>query len=298
MTRMAEAIALGIQSVQARGILQKSGLPGTDYVINPYTGCVHGCVYCYARFMKRFTNHPEPWGTFLDAKINAPDLLRGQLARRRKPLTEGVFLSSVTDPYQRPEEHYRLTRGILEVLLERQVPVSILTKSDLVLRDIDLLTRFENASVGLSLSTLDDDLARRLEPRASPPSSRLAALRELHAAGICTYAFFSPFLPGISDLDRMAEAVSGSVEEIGIEAINTRGGNWSGVEELLEATRPDLLAVCRKELEDEQYWKNLEDYSGSLARRMGLAYMGFFRHERNVRGFAPDIPGKHRKNRN
>jgi DNA repair photolyase len=191
-----------------------------------------------------------------------------------------VFLSSVTDPYQKPEERFRLTRGVLEALLERQVPVSILTKSDLVLRDVDLLSRFEDARVGLSMSTLDDDLARRLEPRASPPSSRLAALRALHEVGIYTYAFLSPFIPGVSDLDRMAEAVSGSVDEIGVEAINTRGGNWSGVEALLKAARPDLLAVCRKELEDEQYWKNLEDQSEAWARRAGLTYMGFFRHGR------------------
>ncbi len=138
-------------------------------MINPYTGCVHGCVYCYARFMKRFTGHTEPWGTFLDAKVNAAELLRGQLARRREPFTESVFFSSVTDPYQPAEKQHRLTRSLLEVLLEHQVPIAILTKSDLVLRDVDLLARFASCKVGLSLMTLDDELAHRLEPARPPP---------------------------------------------------------------------------------------------------------------------------------
>jgi DNA repair photolyase len=269
---------MAVHSIIARSILQKSGLPGTEYVINPYTGCVHGCVYCYARFMKRFTNHPEPWGTFLDAKVNAPDLLRRELARRRKPLADGVFLCSVTDPYQRPEEKFRLTRGILEALLERQVPVSILTKSDLVLRDIDLLAQFADCSVGLSFSTTEDDLARELEPRASPPSRRAAALRELHQAGIDTFAFFSPFLPGVSDLDRLWESVAGSVDEIGVEAMNTRGGNWLGVEAVLARRQPALLEACRRAIREESYWADLEARSERIATKAGIRFMGFFRH--------------------
>ena len=170
---------MAVNEIFARSILQKSGLPGVEYVINPYTGCTHGCVYCYARFMKRFTGHTELWGTFLDAKVNAPEVLRKQLERRREPLKESVFLPSVTDPYLPVEKRYCLTRGILEVLLEHQVPVSILTKSDMVLRDLDLLRQFECCSVGLSLMTLDDELARRFEPRAPWKSENRAP--RLHA---------------------------------------------------------------------------------------------------------------------
>src|SRR5512136_1067384 len=106
---------MGINPIQVKSILQKSGIPGVAYVINPYTGCVHGCVYCYARFMKRFSGHTEKWGTFIDVKANAPELLRKQLKRRKTPLKEEVFLSSVTDPYLPAESKYRLTRKILEV---------------------------------------------------------------------------------------------------------------------------------------------------------------------------------------
>ena len=95
---------MGINPVRVKSILQTSNLPGINYAINPYIGCVHGCVYCYARFMKRFTDHKEPWGSFLDPKINGPDILKLQLKKRKKPLNDTVFISSVTDPYQPPEK--------------------------------------------------------------------------------------------------------------------------------------------------------------------------------------------------
>jgi DNA repair photolyase len=269
---------MGVHSVEAKSILQKSGLPGARYVINPYTGCVHGCVYCYARFMKRFTNHPEPWGTFLDVKAGAARILEKQLSSRRKPLREEVFFCSVTDPYQPPERHYRQTREILEVLLKHGVPVSILTKSDLVLRDKDLLRQFRRATVGSSFSTVDDKIARILEPRASPPSRRIKALKELRDAGIETWAFFSPFLSGVSDLDAEVAALEGAVEEFGVEAINPRGGNWTGVEKALAKMDPDLPGRCRTLSRDAAFWKELEHRARRLAKEHGMKMTGFYQH--------------------
>jgi DNA repair photolyase len=269
---------MGIRSVAVKGILQKSKLPGANYVINPYVGCVHGCVYCYARFMKRFTNHPEPWGTFLDVKADAARILEKQLASRRKPLREEVFFCSVTDPYQPPERKYRQTRSILEVLLKHNIPISILTKSDLVLRDKDLLRQFHDATVGLSFSTVDDKMARILEPRASPPSRRIRALKELRDAGIDTWAFLSPFLPGVSDLDRMVTALDGSVESFGVEAINTAGGNWTGVEKALAKMDPDLPGKCRTLAGRSAFWNGLKKQAEELARRHRMELTGFYQH--------------------
>jgi DNA repair photolyase len=269
---------MGIHSIEVKSVLQKSGIPGVRYAINPYVGCVHGCVYCYARFMKRFTGHTEPWGTFLDAKSNAAQILEKQLASRRKPLREEVFFSSVTDPYQPPEKQYRLTRSLLEVLLAHNVPVSILTKSDLVTRDADLLRRFPDATVGLSFSTADDSLARRLEPRASPPSRRLRALQELRDAGIGTWAFLSPFLPGVSDLDRLVAVLDGSVESFGVEAINTAGANWIGVEKALARIDPALPGRCKTLAADAAFWRALETRADQLARKHQIRMTGFYRH--------------------
>ena len=269
---------MAIREVEARSILQKSNIPGTSYVINPYTGCVHGCVYCYARFMKRFTGHSEAWGAFLDAKVNAPELLRRQLERRRTPLRETVLLSSVTDPYQPPESRCRLTRRILQVLLEHQVPVSILTKSDLVRRDIDLFRQFEWCTIGLSLMTVDEELAARFEPRAASPSRRLQALQDLHDNGIDTYAFFSPFLPYLSDIDALMAAVVGRVREVGVEALNPRGANWTGVEQAIQRFCPDLLPGYRDTVSDHGYWEVLEERTRVSVEQHGFDFMGFFRH--------------------
>ncbi len=269
---------MGVQEVQAKGILQKSGLPGIDYVINPYTGCVHGCVYCYARFMKRFTDHPELWGAFLDAKVNAPDLLARQLSRRRAPLRECVFLSSVTDPYQAPEKKYELTRRLLEVLALYDVPVSILTKSDLVLRDADILSRFSEAEVGMSFGVPDDGWSLLLEPRASPPSRRLAALRALRECGIETSAFISPFIPGVSDIRRAVDALAGAVGGFGVEAINTRAGTWAATLAVIARRDKALAKESNRLASDPEYWRALEVQTRQLAAQAGLELTGFFHH--------------------
>jgi DNA repair photolyase len=269
---------MAIHEIQAKSILQKSGIPGADYVVNPYTGCTHGCVYCYARFMKRFTGHAEPWGTFLDAKINAPELLQKTLARRKTPLQGEVFLCSVTDPYLPAEKQYRLTRKILKALLEHQIQISLLTKSALVVRDIDLLQQFQQASIGVSMMTIDDVVARHFEPRASAPSKRLDALRKLNDAGIRTYAFISPYIPEISTIEEIVPALEGIADEIGVEAINTKANNWRGVECVLAAHYPDRLEASRLRAKELTYWDVLEQQTRQLVTDIRTEYMGLFRH--------------------
>lgn len=202
-------------TVLARSVLTRTRIPGFAYCVNPYVGCAHGCAYCYAAFMKRFTGHPEPWGAFVDAKENAVALLRRELRRARPGR---VMLSSVTDPYQPAERAHRLTRGCLEALVDFRFPVSILTRSPLVLRDLDLLTRLREVSVGLSIPTCDDGVRRRTEPRAPPIPARLEALRALHAAGVPTYVFAGPLLP--LDPARYVEAVGGAADEVLIDRLN------------------------------------------------------------------------------
>src|SRR5512138_999988 len=123
-----------INEVRVKGILSRSKV--YDYVVNPYTGCQHGCSYCYARFMKKFTGHREPWGEFVDVKINAPDLLQKEIIKKKPGM---VWVSGVCDPYQPLESRYRLTRRCLEVLALHRWPVIVQTRSPLVTRDLDLL---------------------------------------------------------------------------------------------------------------------------------------------------------------
>lgn len=147
--------------ITARSIITKSNLPEADYVINPYTGCSHACRYCYARFMKRFTGHSEPWGSFVDVKLNAPDLIPEKSGKYRG---KSVFLSSVTDPYLPQEKNYGLTRQILERLIPLEPRLGIQTKSDLIVRDIDILKQFESCEAGLTITTLDDKVRKEIEP--------------------------------------------------------------------------------------------------------------------------------------
>ena len=197
-----------VREIVCRSILSPSRIPGADYSINPYIGCLHACVYCYARYMRRWSGHEEPWGTFADAKINAVRVLVRQL-RRTRP--SRIYLSSVTDPYQPPERRYRITRGILETRAPLPHSVGIQTKSALVTRDIDLLRAFRDVSVTVTITTNDPRAAALLEPGAPPVAERLRALETLAAAGIDTAVFIAPAIPlvaerGIAPLARLLAA--------------------------------------------------------------------------------------------
>jgi DNA repair photolyase len=206
------------REVCAKCILSRSQV--FDHTINPYVGCQHSCAYCYARFMKRFTEHVEPWGQFVDVKINAPDLLRKE-ASRKAPAR--VWISGVCDPYQPLEKKYELTRSCLEILIARGWPITVQTKSPLVLRDIDLLKRSDDVEVGLSVTTADDDIRRLFEPNAPPIAERIRALGELHSEGIRTFAMIAPLLPGAEGLGAQ---LGGNVDYVLVDRMNYHYGDW------------------------------------------------------------------------
>ena len=165
--------------------------------------------------MKRFTGHTEPWGEFVDVKVNAPEVLRRQLRRARKG---SLLIGTVTDPYQPAEKHYGITRGCLEALLERQFPVNILTRSSLCVRDMDLYRKFENISVGLSVTTDSEKIKKVFEPHSPSIQARIKALQTLHEKGVRTYAFIGPILP--LDHARLSEMLTGIVNEVLIDRLN------------------------------------------------------------------------------
>ncbi|MFB6075601.1 MAG: radical SAM protein, partial [Candidatus Aenigmatarchaeota archaeon] len=186
-----------INKMECKSILSESKLYNIKYSINPYTGCQHGCKYCYAVFMKKYTNHEEPWGNFVDVKINAPDKLKDELIKAE----EGpILLSSVTDPYQPIEEKYGITQEILKILSKTGFPVSILTKSDLVLRDLDILKKFspEKISVGFTINFTDDEDRKNWEPATSTIEDKTKALKKLHSERITTYVHVGPWFDGIT----------------------------------------------------------------------------------------------------
>ena len=203
-----------VREIEAKSILNASKIH--DYCVNPYTGCEVGCVYCYAAlFMRRYSGHTEPWGEFVDVKVNAPTLLAKQLVKAKQGT---IWFASVCDPYQPLEERYGLTRRSLEVLIGRDFPVEIQTKSARVRRDLDIIRRLSDVEVGFTIATDDETIAGMFEPKASPVEERVEVLREFKSAGVTTFAFAGPLLPG--NPERLAAFLAGAVDRVLIDRMN------------------------------------------------------------------------------
>jgi len=257
-----------INLLEAKTILTKSGLPGSDWVINPYNGCLFACMYCYAAQIARWKHPDEVWGTYLDVKINAPELLKSELKKLEKRFDGkdfgSIFFSSVTDPYVGLEAKYQLTRKCLEVLADfgYSGSLAIQTKSPLVTKDIDVLKKLKKATVGFTVTTLDDKVSRFLETKAPPVSLRINALKKLHDAGIKTYAFIGPILPHFTNnegkinqlLDKL-QAVG--VKEVWFEHINLSPKIKARLYQFLKKEAPDLIPEFDK-ANTERYRQELE----------------------------------------
>ncbi|MBD5144891.1 MAG: radical SAM protein [Ruminococcus sp.] len=258
----------------AKQVLVKSNLPASDYVANPYSGCTHGCRYCYASFMKRFTGNNEDWGAFINVKSYDNNKLPKKLNGKT------VLLSSVTDPYNPYEMKFRKSREILELLSGTDADVEILSKSDLMVKDIDLLKKMPRLKVGISLSTLDDGFRRYMEPCAPSVKRRLNALRLLHAEGISTYLFISPIFPYITDIPQLAEAVSGTVDKICFENLNLRGAAKKEILKYIGEKYPQYSASY-DEIYNKgniSYWKQLEADIDRLSEKYDIPFVNFFYH--------------------
>ncbi|NIM47397.1 MAG: radical SAM protein [Candidatus Aenigmarchaeota archaeon] len=253
-----------INEVKCKTIMSKSGLYGTDYSINPYIGCAHNCVYCYAPYILR---EIRQWGEFVDVKINALEALEEQLKehKRGKISCFHILISSVTDPYQKLEKKYKITRSLLKRLKNTKFFVTILTKSSLVLRDLDLLKKI-NCEIGLTITTLDDRATKVFEPGAPSPLERLETLSYLKVSGIKTYIFFGPLLPFISDVNLKKTISRFSLvkpDYILVDKLNIKDSNhWNKIKIVLEKNYPDLVNKWKEVLFGES------DYYGRLRERL------------------------------
>jgi len=231
--------------VRARSALTPSGLEGFDWVLNPYHGCAHQCAYCYAPSVLGVDR--DMWGRSVEARQNMPTVLSRELKRKQRGV---VGISSVTDPYQPAERRYQITRYCLERLARHDWPVCILTKSDLVVRDIDILEGMSGVEVGFTITSLDEHQRRLLEPGAPSVARRLAAMSLVSDTGIATYAFIGPIYP-TSTMNELRVLVR-RVHEAGaryvlVDRLNLKRGVWLS---LLKALGPDpaLLATARRRL--------------------------------------------------
>ena len=257
-----------IREIQTKNPLTKSDLPVSDYSLNPYLGCEHGCKYCYACFMKRFTGHEEPWGSFVDVKYWKP------LAHPERYAGKEVFLGSVTDPYQPAEERHRRTRAVLEELRGSGVKLSIATKSDLVLRDLDLIQSFPEARVSWSINTLDERFKDDMD-KAVSIGRRLAAMKAFHDAGVRTTCFISPIFPGITDVPAIIQRAKDDCNLIWLENLNLRGTFKPVILQYIRAKRPELEPLYRDIYQkgSRGYWQALDEELRAYCEGLGLPYV-------------------------
>lgn len=257
-----------IQEIEVKSVLSKSNLPVCEYSVNPYVGCPHACRYCYASFMKRFTNHPEPWGDFLDMKY-WPNIKNPQ-----KYAGKELFIGSVTDPYNPQEEIYGRTRALLEQLQGSGAKISIATKSDLILRDLDLIKSFPDARVSWSINTLDETFREDMD-KAVSIQRRLAAMEAFHKAGVRTTCFISPIFPGITDVKAIIQRAKTQCNLIWLENLNLRGGYKTVIMDYIQEKHSDLLPLYQEiyNKNDRRYWELLDGELKAWAGEIGLDYV-------------------------
>lgn len=262
------------KEILTKDLLTKSNLPASDYVINPYIGCPHACKYCYARFMKRFTGHTEEWGNFIDIKRCDKPI------NTKKLYHKSVFMSSVTDCYNPVEEKYEITKNILNQLKQADCFITLSTKSDLILRDIDILKEMKNLTVAMSVNTLDNTFQNDMD-NASSITQRIAALKELRKQGIYTVLFMSPIFPYITDFKKIVDATSEFICEYWFENLNLRGDYKQKILAYISEKYPKYLngykeIYNRKNIE---YWHQLSDEIDSYCKQKNIAYKNYFYHD-------------------
>ena len=256
-----------IREIEVRSIMTRSTLPVGGYSVNPYVGCTHACRYCYASFMKRFTKHPEPWGSFLDVKtwdpIKNPDKYNGSR----------IVIGSVTDGYNPQEATFRRTRRILEELRGCTAEIMVCTKSDLVLRDLDLLKQFPKTTVSWSINTLDEEFRADMD-HAATIARRIEAMKQTYAAGIRTVCFISPIFPGITDVKAIIEQVKDFADLIWLENLNLRGQFKGSIMSYIREKNPHLLPLYEEIYNRKRtdYWKGLEADIAQYARQHDYPY--------------------------
>lgn len=256
-----------VDNVSVRSVMTKSTLPVGGFSVNPYVGCPHACKYCYASFMKRFTGHTEPWGTFLDVKHWEP------IKNPHKYDGQRVVIGSVTDGYNPYEEKYCNTRKLLEELRGSTAEIMICTKSDLVLRDIDLLRQFPKVTVSWSVNTLDEQFRVDMD-KAVSIERRLKAMEQVYRSGIRTVCFVSPIFPGITDVMAIIERVKDFADLVWLENLNLRGQFKGTIMNYIREKHPELVdlyeEIYNRKIND--YWQMLEKTTAEYAARHSYPY--------------------------
>lgn len=260
-----------VNHIETKSVMTKSNTPIGGYSVNPYVGCPHACKYCYASFMKRFTGHTEEWGTFMDVK-DWPEI-----KNPKKYAGQKVIIGTVTDGYNPLEETYKNTRRLLEELKDSGADILICTKSDLVLRDLDLLKEINENSrltVSWSINTLDEEFKDDMDAAVSI-ERRLAAMKEVYAAGIRTICFISPVFPGITDIEAIIDRTKDQCDLVWLENLNLRGGFKADIMKYISDKHPDLVPLYDEiyNKKNRSYFETLEKKAEELAKKYDCRFV-------------------------
>lgn len=263
-----------LKRIKIKNYLSKSSLPSYDYTINPYVGCSHGCKYCYASYMKKYSGHEEPWGKFLDIKYCDNAIALDKLIHKR------VFMSSVTDCYNMYEGRYLITRKILEQLVDVDCSLTITTKSKLIIRDIELLKRCKDVTVAISINTLDEQFKKDMD-HASSIKDRILALQKLHAEGIRTVIFLSPIFPGITDAKAIMKVTKDFVDEYWLEDLSLRGPYKKDILQYIKVKYPNWYSLYQDIYvhHDYTYVHTLMEDLQKYAKNHNIAFQNYFHHQ-------------------
>lgn len=256
---------INCREISCKSILNKSGIPGIDFALNPYVGCEHKCAYCYAVFIKRFSNHSEEWGEFVDVKVNAPEILQRQLKSLKSKYH--ISIGTVCDAYQPIEAKFQMTRKCLEILRYFRHSISILTKSSLVLRDLDILSNIKELEIGFTVTTLNPNIKMLFEPCSSSVEDRLSVLKTLAQKGIYTWLFVAPIIPYISDTEEEIYGLLNAAEESGAQNITFDSLNpypkvWHNTLEIIHKNFPDHIK------DYHHYYSNKIHYEREIKERI------------------------------
>ena len=263
-----------ISSIKAKNVISLSKISTFSHAINAYVGCPHACIYCYAEFMREVSGHIEAWGEFVDIKEFDLKCIDKFLHNYKG---QKLFMSSVTDCYNPLEKNIKSTRKILERLANSDISLQILTKSKLVLRDLDIFKTIPNLRVGISISTLNNSLATLFEPRASKPFERLEALRILHENNIKTLLFISPIFPEITPVFDIVGHCDKIADEIGFEGLNLYPNFRNKILSFIGRNFPKLLPLYKQIylFNDKSYFMNLRNEIDH--KMVGKAYFTSFK---------------------
>lgn len=262
-----------VEEMCCRTALSPSLLPSIDYTLNPYYGCQHGCIYCYAPNV--FKINRQDWGKFVKPKTNIPKILAQELKNKKRGI---VGISTVTDPYQPLEKKYQLTRYCLEQLQRYDYPINILTKSSLVTRDSDIIQKFSQSAVGVTITTVHPDEIENLEPYASVITERLEAITKFSNIGIYTYICMGPLFPtlNLEDIPGLLKTYFATgIRELVVDTVHLKPGIWPSIKEKLPEKTKEIF---KTRLFNSNYYPTIFTEIERICRKNKIVYQRSFTH--------------------